>query len=316
MQTLVWDQRLANLAYDHAKRCNAWHRSGQSFRRIKSRTVAYERRGHGYSYIGENIWWSNEVYLRSNLQSSMLDFFNERPYYNYNTNQCFRGAQCGHYTQYVWSDTCAVGCAAVHCNGIRNGRGINRGHIIICNYGEGGNQYGKRPYLLGPRCSNCRCGGKCTSEGLCPSCCTGIHYLQQNTFLPPPPPPIPQTKQSPKLWQNKIDKYQKQKNYQRKDSELYNYECRDLEQYCQYWAQSVGCNGNHRDFMMKRCPKTCNTCYLFITDINQAQKCADNDQNCGYWARNRECYGPRQLYMAQNCRLSCSFCTPISHRER
>lgn len=61
--------------------------------------LAYERQGHGYSYIGENIWWSNEAYLRSNLQSAMLDFFNERPYYDYNANRCMRGAQCGHYTQ-------------------------------------------------------------------------------------------------------------------------------------------------------------------------------------------------------------------------
>lgn len=60
---------------------------------------AYERRGHGYFYIGENIWWSNEAYLRPYLQSVMLDFFNERPYYDYNTNRCMEGAQCGHYTQ-------------------------------------------------------------------------------------------------------------------------------------------------------------------------------------------------------------------------
>lgn len=39
--------------------------------------------------------------------------------------------------QIIWANTCAVGCAAVHCSGIRNGRGIYRGHIIVCNYGEG-----------------------------------------------------------------------------------------------------------------------------------------------------------------------------------
>lgn len=61
--------------------------------------LAYERQGHGYSSIGENIWWSNEAYLRPNLQSAMLDFFNERPYYDYSTNECMKGAQCGHFTQ-------------------------------------------------------------------------------------------------------------------------------------------------------------------------------------------------------------------------
>lgn len=60
---------------------------------------AYERRGHGYSYIGENIWWSNEAYLRHDLTGVIMDFYNEKPFYNYATMQCWRGAQCGHYTQ-------------------------------------------------------------------------------------------------------------------------------------------------------------------------------------------------------------------------
>lgn len=38
--------------------------------------------------------------------------------------------------QYVWGETCAIGCAAVYCSGIKNGKGVNEGHIIICNYGE------------------------------------------------------------------------------------------------------------------------------------------------------------------------------------
>ncbi|VDK72086.1 unnamed protein product [Litomosoides sigmodontis] len=246
MQELVWDQQLGNLAYDHAKRCDAWHRS------------AYERQGHGYSHIGESIWWSNEAYLRSNLQSAMLDFFNERPYYDYTTNKCMLGAQCAHYTQYVWGETCAIGCAAVHCSGIKNGNGVNKGHIIICNYGESGNQYGKRPYLLGPRCSNCRCGGKCTSEGLCPPCCTGIRYLQHGTFIPLSSASS-RAQMFRKLWRDKGSAQQKQKNYQQKgNSKLYSYECQDLEPYCDYWAENVGCYSKHRNFMMKHCPATCN----------------------------------------------------------
>ncbi|EJW88971.1 hypothetical protein WUBG_00121 [Wuchereria bancrofti] len=335
MQELVWDQRLADLAYGHAKRCDAWHRS------------AYERQGHGYSYIGENIWWSNEAYLRSNLQSAMLDFFNERPYYDYNTNKCMKGAQCGHYTQYVWGETCAVGCAAVHCNGIKNGRGINQGHIIICNYGEGGNQFEKRPYIFGPRCSNCRCGGECTSEGLCPPCCSGMRYPQQGNFLPSP---VLRTQQSRKSWQNKIGVQQKHKNYQQNgNGKLYNYECRDFEPFCEHWAQNVGCYSKHRNFMMKRCPKTCNTCYPFFSAVNQVfsenleekmkkfrliktekfvgdvhpvsyvisvRSCIDNNRNCNLWAQYGECYGPRKAYMAANCRFSCALCTPSSYYER
>lgn len=28
MQELVWDERLADLAFGHVQRCDAWHRSG------------------------------------------------------------------------------------------------------------------------------------------------------------------------------------------------------------------------------------------------------------------------------------------------
>ncbi|EFO25165.2 hypothetical protein LOAG_03326 [Loa loa] len=298
MQELVWDQRLADLAYGHAKRCDAWHRS------------AYERQGYGYSYIGENIWWSNEAYLRSNLQTAMLDFFNEKPYYDYNENKCMEGAQCGHYTQYVWGETCAVGCAAVHCYGIKNGRGINQGHIIICNYGEGGNQFGKRPYLFGPRCSNCQCGGECTSEGLCPPCCSGMRYLQQRNFLPL------LIQQSRKSWQNKINRQQKQKNYQLNgNGKLYNYECQDLEPYCEYWVRNVGCYSKHRNFMIKRCSKTCNTCHPLFSAVNQVRSCTDDNPNCDLWARHGECHGSREAYMAANCRLSCALCIPSSYHK-
>lgn len=49
-------------------------------------------------------------------------------------------------------------------------------------------------------------------------------------------------------------------------------ECRDLEPHCNHWGRNVGCHGKHRDFMMKRCPKTCNACHPFISAINQNGK--------------------------------------------
>ncbi|VBB34029.1 unnamed protein product, partial [Acanthocheilonema viteae] len=176
-----------------------------------------------------------------------------------------------------------------------------------------GNQFGKRPYLLGSRCSNCQCGGECTSEGLCPPCCTGIRYPQQGNFMHLPPP---RAQASRKLWQNKIGVQQKQKNYQRKGiGKLYNYECRDLEPYCENWAQNVGCYSKHRNFMMKRCPKTCNTCHPFISAVNQVRSCTDNNPNCDSWARYGQCHGSREAYMAENCRLSCALCSPSSRHK-
>uniref|UniRef100_A0A914XN10 SCP domain-containing protein n=1 Tax=Plectus sambesii TaxID=2011161 RepID=A0A914XN10_9BILA len=87
MQELVWDDALAALAKDHASKCDAWHRD------------ASERRGHGYRYIGENIWWSTEPFLRHDLKSVIRDFYNEKPFYDFNSLWCRPGEMCGHYTQ-------------------------------------------------------------------------------------------------------------------------------------------------------------------------------------------------------------------------
>ncbi|MBN1209800.1 MAG: hypothetical protein JXB05_33430 [Myxococcaceae bacterium] len=36
--------------------------------------------------------------------------------YDYGTNACAPGKQCGHYTQIVWRSTTQVGCATKLCN--------------------------------------------------------------------------------------------------------------------------------------------------------------------------------------------------------
>lgn len=61
--------------------------------------IAHERRGDGYHYIGENIWWSSEDELRSDLESVLMDFYSEKAFYDYDSRWCLPGMQCGHYTQ-------------------------------------------------------------------------------------------------------------------------------------------------------------------------------------------------------------------------
>uniref|UniRef100_A0A915AK97 ShKT domain-containing protein n=1 Tax=Parascaris univalens TaxID=6257 RepID=A0A915AK97_PARUN len=346
MQEMVWDDRLASLALGHVQRCDAWHRS------------AYERRGYGYSYIGENIWWSNEAYLRTNLESVILDFYNEKPFYDFQTTGCW-GAQCGHYTQVVWASTCAVGCAAVHCDGIRNGHGIYRGHIIVCNYGEGGNMYGQRPFFVGPRCSQCPGGGGCTSEGLCAPMCYGVRFPR---FIFAQPRPLPYTRSFP--YQNRIsvgNRFQRQaaigntiqqqttfgnriqqqislgnrmqrqisfgngiqqqttfdnKLEQRsklgaqqkeKIKQFYSYKCMDLDDNCEVWAQNGGCDSN-RNFMVRRCPRTCNACQESTSIVNQASGCMDSYRECATWAQRNRCRGGNARFMEHFCRRSCRLC--------
>ncbi|CDW52809.1 ShK and CAP domain containing protein [Trichuris trichiura] len=165
MQELIWDEHLASIAKDWASRCSAEHRSLWQRQRLSQ-----------YHVIGENIWWSNERYLRADMGSVIRDFHSEKVYYNYHPHSCLRGRQCGHYIQVVWANTCAVGCAAAFCPYIRRGRGIRTGNMIVCNYGPGGNVIGVRPYSWGRPCSTCPFTCR---NGLCPSKCLAFQKQQK-----------------------------------------------------------------------------------------------------------------------------------------
>jgi pathogenesis-related protein 1 len=56
--------------------------------------------------------------------------------YDLQKNTC-RRAKCGHYTQIVWRNTAAVGCASAHSS-FRE--------VWVCEYDPPGNVVGQRPY--------------------------------------------------------------------------------------------------------------------------------------------------------------------------
>ncbi|XP_062189796.1 pathogenesis-related protein 1-like [Phragmites australis] len=64
----------------------------------------------------------------------------EKQYYDHDSNSCSapEGQSCGHYTQVVWRDSTAIGCARVVCD--------NGGVFIICSYDPPGNVIGQSPY--------------------------------------------------------------------------------------------------------------------------------------------------------------------------
>ncbi|XP_052161948.1 pathogenesis-related protein PRB1-3-like [Oryza glaberrima] len=101
----------------------------------------YCRKQHIPGKYGENPWWSSVGGSTGTPAEAMSYWVGERPYYDYRSNSCIGGHQCGHYTQVVWRRTAYVGCARVTCN-TNNGIGT----IIACNYYPRGNIYNERPY--------------------------------------------------------------------------------------------------------------------------------------------------------------------------
>ncbi|KAL2923825.1 Pathogenesis-related protein 1C, partial [Bienertia sinuspersici] len=88
---------------------------------------------HSDTNYGENIFWGSGGYSAAFAVQSWV---NERKYYDYNSNSCKRGMDCGHYTQIVWKKSTRIGCARVRCN--------NGGVFITCNYDPPGNYIGSR----------------------------------------------------------------------------------------------------------------------------------------------------------------------------
>ncbi len=59
--------------------------------------------------------------------------------YNYASNTCAAGKVCGHYTQVVWRNTTAIGCAVATCPATQK-------QVVACQYTPPGNYTGQRPY--------------------------------------------------------------------------------------------------------------------------------------------------------------------------
>ena len=84
---------------------------------------------------GEILQWSSADLSGTDAVKMWVD---EKAYYDYNSNSCAAGQQCGHYTQVVWRNSARLGCAKVKCS--------TGGTFIGCNYDPPGNYVGQKPY--------------------------------------------------------------------------------------------------------------------------------------------------------------------------
>jgi hypothetical protein len=118
----TWNAELADLAAGFIADCQFSHSSSG-----ERSDVA------GFDYVGENL------YMSGGFQPSGEDvteaWASEKADYDYASNSC--SGVCGHYTQIVWRESTALGCAMKQCG---------NGYIVSCEYGPGGNISGRRPY--------------------------------------------------------------------------------------------------------------------------------------------------------------------------
>ena len=106
---------------------------------LSTRDCALE---HSNTPYGENLYYSwTTGTLTLSPEEAVAWWLAEEQYYDYPSNTCQAGQQCGHYTQMIWADTRSVGCGVSTCN--TNARHTQ---MWVCHYDPIGNILGERPY--------------------------------------------------------------------------------------------------------------------------------------------------------------------------
>jgi hypothetical protein len=127
LPALTWSADAAAVALAWANNCNYSHNTGRGQR-------------------GENIAASAPVGHWA-IADAVSAWASEAQYYDYPSNTCAAGKECGHYTQLVWSTTLRAGCAHSVCHANSPfGAQFPDWDFFVCDYEPPGNYFGQRPY--------------------------------------------------------------------------------------------------------------------------------------------------------------------------
>ena len=139
---LTWSNSLASYAQEWVDRLAAT----QSCQMLHRPNYAGEYDSEKYLQIhGENLFWASAEYTNGTEKLQILSpkeivaaWAEEEDYYDYQSNTCQEGQDCGHFTQMVWHESRQVGCAKAICG--------DKSQIWACNYHPRGNYIGEHPY--------------------------------------------------------------------------------------------------------------------------------------------------------------------------
>lgn len=134
---LKWSARLAGYAREWANELANNHNCSMMHR---------PQHGQFKQRFGENLFWASpehwsngEVRVQKLSPTEVVNAWaEEKEFYDYRTNRCVPGEDCGHYTQIVWRESQNVGCAIAVCQ--------DKSQLWACNYDPPGNYIGERPY--------------------------------------------------------------------------------------------------------------------------------------------------------------------------
>jgi uncharacterized protein YkwD len=126
LPALTWSEAAAKKAEAYARECRFEHNPNRG------------EFGENLAAASPGAWTTVEM---------VQGWVGEAADYDYAKNTCSPGKVCGHYTQVVWRNSAAVGCATRMCTtNSPFGKDFPKWQLWVCNYTPPGNYVGQKPY--------------------------------------------------------------------------------------------------------------------------------------------------------------------------